>query len=135
MVCEALRELDIPAVVNQRHDIAIDNKKVSGSAFKLVNKRAYHHGTMLIDTDLDLLERYLSPTKKQLTGLGTDSVRSKVTRLRDYSYTIDHISFCEAVGHIFHRQYGQGEMNPILLDEDSITNDIQVTLQQLQVLN
>lgn len=25
---------------------------VSGSAFKLVNKRAYHHGTMLIDAKL-----------------------------------------------------------------------------------
>lgn len=25
---------------------------MSGSAFKLVNKRAYHHGTMLIDAKL-----------------------------------------------------------------------------------
>lgn len=28
---------------------------VSGSAYKIVNSRAYHHGTMLISTRLDLL--------------------------------------------------------------------------------
>ena len=28
---------------------------VSGSAYKIVNNRAYHHGTMLISTRLDLL--------------------------------------------------------------------------------
>lgn len=61
LVCRGLHQLDIPAAVNSRHDLVIGDKKVSGSAYKLVNARAYHHGTMLIDSDLKALGRYLKP--------------------------------------------------------------------------
>jgi hypothetical protein len=36
---------------------------------------------------------------------GVTSVRSAVTNLRQYSYTIDHMSFCEAVHAEFIRTY------------------------------
>lgn len=36
---------------------------VSGSAYKIVNKRAYHHGTMLISTRLDTLGDLLRTDK------------------------------------------------------------------------
>ena len=59
MVARALRSLDIPAKVNHRFDIVIDEKKISGSAYKIANCKSYHHGTMLIDTDLSQLENAL----------------------------------------------------------------------------
>jgi hypothetical protein len=34
---------------------------VSGSAYKLANKRSYHHGTMLISTKLEDLGELLQP--------------------------------------------------------------------------
>ncbi|KAI8815133.1 hypothetical protein BJ742DRAFT_782466 [Cladochytrium replicatum] len=103
LVTRALHQLDIPASVNHRNDIVVEGKKVSGSAYKLVNNRAYHHGTMLIDTDLDALRRYLKPPNRNLVGKGVESVRSEVTRLREHSYTVDHLSFCEAVSEEFCR--------------------------------
>lgn len=36
---------------------------VSGSAYKIVNTRAYHHGTMLISTELGNLGNLLHNTK------------------------------------------------------------------------
>lgn len=36
---------------------------VSGSAYKIVNARAYHHGTMLITTRLTELSDILRPNK------------------------------------------------------------------------
>ncbi|RKP24696.1 hypothetical protein SYNPS1DRAFT_5036, partial [Syncephalis pseudoplumigaleata] len=118
MVARALNQLDIPAAVNERHDITVYKRKisfsllrgcltstmrdyVSGSAFKLISQRAYHHGTMLIDTDLDGLGYFLRTDKTRLDTAGTPSVRSPVTNLRDYSYTVDHLSFCEAVHYEF----------------------------------
>ncbi len=65
LVCRALHQLDIPAKVNDRYDIVIDGAKVSGSAYKLINEKAYHHGTMLIDSDLSALGKYLKPVEVQ----------------------------------------------------------------------
>lgn len=61
MISRALHHLDIPSSVNDRHDLVIENKKISGSAYKIVSHRAYHHGTMLIDADLKALGKYLKP--------------------------------------------------------------------------
>lgn len=110
LVSRALQELDVPAYVNERHDIAVDGFKVSGSAYKIINKRAYHHGTMLIDADTELLKGCLS--KKNKSGIiskGVESVPSPVTNLRNYSYTIDHQQFCESVTTEFLFRYNDGQ--------------------------
>jgi lipoate-protein ligase A len=67
LVTRALRKLGIPAYVNERHDICVEQYKVSGSAFKIGNSRAYHHGTMLIDAQLGDLRGVLRNTKVRST--------------------------------------------------------------------
>ncbi|KAJ2220022.1 hypothetical protein IWW45_009198, partial [Coemansia sp. RSA 485] len=115
MVACALVNQDIPAYVNARHDVAVDGKKISGSAFKLTSKRAFHHGTMLIDTDLGRLNGMLrSKAHDEIAALGVDSVRSVVANLRDYSWTIDHQTFCDAVMLEFSRTFGA-------LNENNVT--------------
>jgi lipoate-protein ligase A len=52
LVARALQSLSVPAEVNERNDITLDGFKISGSAYKLNNRRAYHHGTMLISARL-----------------------------------------------------------------------------------
>ena len=78
----AVRSLGIDARVNERNDICVGQEKitlltcpldgtekadlilhVSGSAYKIVNKRAYHHGTMLISSRLDTLGDLLRTDK------------------------------------------------------------------------
>lgn len=64
---------------------------VSGSAFKLVNKRAYHHGTMLIDAKLGDLRGVLGSQRVRFSAQGEstgppplrmDSLTSPVCRIR-----------------------------------------------------
>ncbi|KAJ2723342.1 hypothetical protein GGI07_002695 [Coemansia sp. Benny D115] len=115
MVARALQHSDIPAYVNARHDIAVDGRKVSGSAYKLTSSRAFHHGTMLIDADLDRLNGCLrSPAAAEITALGVDSVRSTVVNLRDHSLAIDHQTFCSAVAREFLRTFAP-DMPPLLM--------------------
>lgn len=65
LIARALHHLDIPALVNDRRDLVLRNHKqnrddkISGSAYRLIQSCAFHHGTMLIDTDLERLRRYL----------------------------------------------------------------------------
>ena len=75
-------------------------RKVSGSAYKLSlgkkdgsGRKSLHHGTMLIDLDLEALDRYLSPNKAKLQSKGVESVVSRVMNLRERVPEISHEMF------------------------------------------
>ncbi|KAG1464361.1 hypothetical protein G6F46_000804 [Rhizopus delemar] len=127
LVARSLNQLDIPASVNERHDIVVDDHKVSGSAYKITNARAYHHGTMLIDADTETLKNCLSKKRMMTKGIvskGVASVPSPVTNLRNYSYTIDHQQFCESVLSEFINAYNDGKtIEPIIFNKDSVLPD------------
>lgn len=77
-------EFGIPATVDKRADIRVDGLKVSGSAYRISRNRAYHHATLLVNSDLQLLRRLLaSPLKDQLEAKGTPSVPSSVVNLSE----------------------------------------------------
>jgi lipoate-protein ligase A len=61
---------------------------------------------MLIDTDLSNLKEVLKVNRPNLISKGVASVPSPVTNLREFSYTIDHSSFCEAVIREFQMHHG-----------------------------
>ncbi|KAJ3274208.1 hypothetical protein HDV01_003281 [Terramyces sp. JEL0728] len=136
IIRNALHQLDIPAEVNARYDLVINSEKISGSAYKLVNSRAYHHGTMLIDTDLKILNTFLNPKKKQLVGNGIESVRSIVTKLREFSYTVGHLDFCTSSINEFHKTYGD-EFAPKVeyLDETNMNEIVKANLEKLKDIN
>lgn len=49
-----------PALIN-RTDNPLSRVYISGSAYKIVSQRAYHHGTMLVSSNLAHLGKYLRP--------------------------------------------------------------------------
>jgi lipoate-protein ligase A len=83
-----------------RNDICVGDRKVSGSAYKLSlgkkdgsGRKALHHGTMLIDLDLNALQRYLSPNKAKLLSKGVESVISRVMNLKEAVPDVSHEMF------------------------------------------
>ena len=112
MVVDAFQEFKLGLQVSPRHDIFLDGQwKVSGSAFRIVRDRAYHHGTMLLASDLDKLRTLLkSPVSKamQRTGSTISSIVSLVKNLSDadIGYKIgplDHDLFCQLLGREFEK--------------------------------
>jgi len=82
-VIRALASLGIPAETNDRLDLLLKGKKISGSAFRQTAAGSFHHGTLLIRSDLARLSRYLQGDAGLTESKGIKSVRSAVANLAD----------------------------------------------------
>lgn len=91
VILTACRSLGISAEKSGRNDLLADGCKFSGNAFYHSQGHAYHHGTLLVDADMDKLARYLTPPRAKLEAKGVRSVRSRVTNLKQLcpSLTVD----------------------------------------------
>jgi len=117
-----VRSLGVDAHVNDRNDIYVGQDKVSGSAYKIVNKRAYHHGTMLISTQLDTLGNLLRTNKDTMLTKGVASVRSSVCNLQQHNPSITHEAFAEAVIKAFQEEYGIDEAPCVIEENEQLLN-------------
>lgn len=92
MVEHALCKLGVEAKSTGRNDILVNGKKVSGSAFYHLPQRSIVHGTMLYDTDIELMTGATTPSQLKLKSKGVESVRQHVTTLKEYiSLDIDEL--------------------------------------------
>lgn len=73
----------------------------------LFARRGLHHGTILVDVDMDKLSRYLVPSADKLRSKGVDSVRSRVANLRELNPDITIDSMAAAVEAAFKAEYGE----------------------------
>ncbi len=83
-VVGALRALEIPVEVGKRKDLWLEGYKISGTASHLSKGRELHHGTLLYDSDLQMLSKALSAEKRDLVKKATASVLSPVMNIRSY---------------------------------------------------
>ena len=58
-VAQALQTMGVDAQVNGRNDITIDGQKFSGNSQYVREGRVMHHGTILYDSDLDMVSQVL----------------------------------------------------------------------------
>ena len=83
-VAKILQDLGLNAQVSGRNDILVDGLKVSGNAFYQVNSRSVVHGTMLYNTNLSVMVKAITPENEKLISKGVDSVRKRVTNVKDH---------------------------------------------------
>lgn len=114
IVLNALKLLNIDADVSGRNDITVDGKKVSGCAFEHYGKRVIHHGTMLLNSKLDIFSKYLTPSKSKLEKHFVSSVESRVANINRTPE-----AFFSAISNSFSEQYGNPDIfRNINLDEN-----------------
>nr|WP_312577803.1 lipoate--protein ligase [Sedimentibacter sp.] len=83
VIIDALSKFNVKADFSGRNDMLIDGKKFSGHAYYTNNDKSYHHGTLMVNSDLEKLGYYLKPSEKKIKSKGIDSVRSRVTNIAD----------------------------------------------------
>ncbi len=79
----AFAKAEINLEISPRHDLWLDGRKISGSAFKQTKDASFHHGTFLVSSDMDKLEESLKQTLVMKESKSIASVRSKVIKLQE----------------------------------------------------
>ena len=80
----ALNKMGVPAKLEGRNDLLVDGKKVCGIAQFVRNGQVCTHGSLLYDTDLDMLTRVLQVEPGKIQSKAIASVRSRVTNMRKH---------------------------------------------------
>lgn len=122
VIIDALAKFNVKADFSGRNDMLIDGKKFSGHAYYTNNNKSYHHGTLMVNSDLEKLGYYLKPSEKKIKSKGIDSVRSRVTNISESNskVTIENLkqsmddSFCKIYsGECIYEIY-EVKVNPLI---------------------
>lgn len=81
-VVKALSDLGLQAEASGRNDILVDGRKVSGTAQRLMGGRILHHGTLLFDSDMEMVSGALRVDPSKFQSKSAKSVKSRVANIR-----------------------------------------------------
>ena len=105
IILRAVRTLGINAERSGRNDLEVAGRKFSGNAFYYAGGKAYHHGTLLVNADLDAVQKYLAVSDDKMWTKGVISVKSRVMNLAEYNpdITIASLkkSLCESLEDVY----------------------------------
>lgn len=83
VISRAVESFGLKTEVSGRNDILCEGRKFSGNAFFLGKNNNLHHGTILIKTEIEKLQKYLKVKPVKLKKHGVCSVSSRVVNLSD----------------------------------------------------
>lgn len=85
MVVLVLRRMGVEAACTSHNDVMIGDRKVCGTAFYHLPGRNIVHSTFLYDTEMENMLHAITPSKEKLQRKGVESVRQRITLLKDYT--------------------------------------------------
>lgn len=124
-VLDALQKLGIAAELSGRNDLTIKGRKFSGNAQFIGKKRLLHHGTLLFDTDLDIMQKVLNVNPDKMASKGVKSVSSRVTNIADHmrkSITIQELQ--EAITQAVNEYWPLELSRQLTAEENSKVNQL-----------
>ena len=83
-IFDFLKSLNLNIEYSERHDLFIDNKKISGNAEHVFKNRVLHHGTLFFNTDLEKLQNSLKMSELKFHSKSVKSVSSSVSNISNY---------------------------------------------------
>lgn len=102
----AVAQYGLDTEVSGRNDVLCQGRKFSGNAFAKGRNQRLHHGTILIRTDVDVLQRYLKVKPAKLQRHGVASVQSRVVNLSELNPDITAQNIVPHLVSAFEAEYG-----------------------------
>jgi len=99
------REFAIKTEISDRDDITLSGKKISGTAAKLGRPNAYHHCTLLVNSNKLHLNDSLVKDEAEIISNATKSVRSPIKNLTDVNRNVNIPQLISAIGYEYLRTH------------------------------
>jgi len=119
IVLSGIARFGIQGYFSGRNDLMVQERKFSGNAFFSEKGMNCHHGTLLIDSDLDKLSRYLTVPPIKLQSKGIESVTARVINLKEICPQIDIAGLKAALIESFNEFYNT-EAQVIVISEKAV---------------
>ena len=116
-VVKVLNSMGVPAEMNGRNDIVVEERKISGNAQYAIGPKLVSHGTLLFNSDLNQVSEALNVKVEKIESKGIKSVRSRVANISEYLSKPMHImEFRERVKDGILSEANNGEYNLTIQD-------------------
>lgn len=83
-ILQLLNELEVNAQLTGKSDLTINGLKFSGNASHVYRNKVLHHGTLLFNSDLNILNESIKIQKVNIQDKAVNSNRSKVGNISDF---------------------------------------------------
>lgn len=80
-VIEALNSMGVKTEFQPINDLVVGGKKISGASQSRMYNGILHHGTISVNTRLDILEQVLKPSELKLKAQGFSNLKGRITTL------------------------------------------------------
>ncbi len=80
-VREFLQSVGVDARLTGKSNITVSGKKISGNAAHVFKNRSIHHGTLLFDTDLEVLSQSIQMPEQNYQTKAVQSIRAQVVTI------------------------------------------------------
>ncbi|MGD1822833.1 MAG: lipoate--protein ligase [Pleomorphochaeta sp.] len=131
VIKNAVSSFNIDCSFSGRNDLLSNGKKFSGHAYFTNDDNYLYHGTIMLDVNLDMLTKALTPSFLKLKSKGIDSVRSRVINLKQVNKEVDKEKMVNALFDSFLNEFGDVE-KPIIIDKESFKAPMYNTIKNDQ---
>jgi lipoate-protein ligase A len=115
-VRQALKALDVEAVISGRNDLLVGGLKISGNAEHVFKNRVLHHGTLLFNSDLENLGEAIKVVPGKYQSKAVQSNRSPVGNIS--SFLKKEMKMSEFVDFLFEFHAGNANSRAYNLSEE-----------------
>ena len=129
VIQEALKHFGLETEISGRNDLTCQGRKFSGNAFFNGTANNLHHGTILIKTDAEMMQRYLTVDASKLQKHGVQSVRSRVVNLSELA-DVTSENIVEPLINAFEGVYGS-QAKTIEFDEIAKLDEVRNTVAHI----
>ena len=121
MIINVLKSFDISAERKCKSNLMVDNKKFSGTAFAFRKNKVLHHGTILLNSDLNKLNRYLG---SEYSGIKTKAVKSAPTEVKNLNISNDE--FIRKIKAEFKKLYHPSNNSDFKINNESLSKYLEI---------